>query len=147
MFCNMYLVPYFFEEPNKIKFPTNYREQFKPFKQASDVLLAYGDTLIVLRHLEGAIEELLKKHKIRYNKKTYPDNLEILIKKLSAKKIFSDHLNKNIQYFLVMRRKFLYDCFHQKHKSFMFYSEDMRLQFNYLYCLFLTLENQIRHLV
>ena len=143
----MYLVPYHFEDEKNIKFSKEYREQFKQFKQASDVLLAYGDTLIVLRHLEGAIEELLNKYKIHYNKKTYPDNLELLIKKLVVKNAHLKSLDKQIQYVLLMRRKFLYECFHQPHQSIMFYSEDMRLQFNYIYHLFLTLENAIRRLV
>ncbi len=143
----MYLVPYHFVNQKEIKFPKDYALQFKPFKEASDTLLAYGDTLILLRHLEGALREFFKKHKIKINSKTYPDNLEQYVKKLLVKKDISDKLKKELERFLIIRRRFLYGCFNEPHQSFMFYGEDMREQFNYLYYVFLSLENKIRKLI
>ncbi|MCQ2792208.1 MAG: hypothetical protein MJ208_01645 [Bacilli bacterium] len=49
MFCNMYLVPYYFVDKKEIKFPKDYNKKFKPFTKADDVLIAYGETMIIMQ--------------------------------------------------------------------------------------------------
>ncbi|MCQ2793776.1 MAG: hypothetical protein MJ207_00165 [Bacilli bacterium] len=107
IFCDMYLVPFYFVDPKSIKFPKDYQKKFKPFKNASEVLLAYGETMIILQ---------------RWMK----------LYKSSKKKA-----NAEIKQILKIKDQLINKCFTTPHQSIMFYSSAMNDQFNYLYYLIL----------